>query len=211
MLINEIFRSIQGETTFAGLLFVFVRLTGCNMRCRYCDTQYAYDEGNEMSIPSIIEKVDSFGLKSVCVTGGEPLANSSTPMLIRELLDKDYTVLVETNGSYNVSILPEAAIKIMDIKCPDSGMSRKMLWENIPYLMKKDEVKFVLSSCNDYEWAKSMISEYHLDEVATILMSPVYGTIQPSEIASRIIEDRLNVRLQLQLHKYIWGPEARGV
>ncbi|MCF6148814.1 MAG: radical SAM protein [Candidatus Kuenenia sp.] len=211
MLINEIFRSIQGETTFAGLPFVFVRLTGCNMRCSYCDTQYAYDEGNEMPIPSVIEKVDSFGLKSVCVTGGEPLANSNTPLLIRELLNKDYTVLVETNGSYDISILPQAAIKIMDIKCPGSDMNHKMLWGNISYLKKNDEVKFVLSSRNDYEWARTMIDKYRLEDVANILMSAVYGTIQPSLIASWILEDRLNVRLQLQLHKYIWGPEARGV
>ncbi|MBM4053225.1 MAG: radical SAM protein [Planctomycetes bacterium] len=211
MVINEIFTSIQGETSFAGLPFVFVRLTGCNMRCGYCDTQYAYEEGIEMSISSIIDKVDSFGLKSVCVTGGEPLANSNTPMLIQELLNKNYTVLVETNGSYDVSILPNEAIKIMDLKCPDSGMSKMMHWENISYLTKKDEIKFVLSSRKDYEWARSMIVKHHLADVANVLMSAVFGIIQPSLIASWILEDRLNVRLQLQLHKYIWGHETRGV
>lgn len=211
MLINEIFRSIQGETSFAGLPFVFVRLTGCNLRCSYCDTQYAYDERNEMPISSIIDKVDSFGLKSVCVTGGEPLSNHNTPVLVRELLNRNYTVLVETNGSYDVSVLPEGTIRILDVKCPDSGMSHKMCWQNIAHLTKRDEVKFVLSSRNDYEWARSMITKYHLTEIAHILMLPVYGMIQPSFIASWILEDHINVRLQLQMHKYIWGPETRGV
>src|SRR3972149_6258468 len=182
--VNEIFYSIQGESSYAGRPCVFVRLTGCNLRCSYCDTQYAYDEGNEMPISSIIDKVDSFGLKSVCVTGGEPLSNHNTPVLIRELLNRNYTVLVETNGSYDVSVLPEGTIRILDVKCPDSGMSHKMYWQNISHLTKRDEVKFVLSSRNDYEWARSMISKYHLTEIVHILINPAYGMIQPSLIAS---------------------------
>ena len=146
MKINEIFKSIQGETSYAGLPCIFIRIAGCNLRCSYCDTMYAYDDGAEMTVNLILEITDNFKCKLVCVTGGEPLLNKETPLLISKLLERNYIVLVETNGSYDIRKIPQKAIKIMDIKCPDSNMSHLMAWENINYLTKSDEIKFVLNS-----------------------------------------------------------------
>lgn len=211
MKINEIFKSIQGETSYAGLPCAFIRITGCNLRCSYCDTTYAYDEGTEMSIGSILERVAEFKTKLVCITGGEPLSDKDTPLLIDELLDKDYMVLVETNGSYDIRIIPQKSIKIMDIKCPDSNMSHLMHWQNINYLTKSDEVKFVLQSRKDYDWAKEVIEKYHLSEITNVLMGTVFDALAPRTVVQCILEDDLNVRFQLQLHKYIWEPQTRGV
>ncbi|OQY98311.1 MAG: 7-carboxy-7-deazaguanine synthase [Candidatus Brocadia sp. UTAMX2] len=211
MKINEIFKSIQGETSYAGLPCTFIRITGCNLRCSYCDTTYAYEEGTEMPIVSILKRVAGFNTKLVCVTGGEPLSDKDAPFLIEELLSKNYTVLVETNGSYDICMIPQEAIKIMDIKCPDSGMSHLMHWQNVRYLTKRDEVKFVLHSRSDYEWAKDVIEKYRLSEIAQVLMGTVFDALLPSTVAQWILEDNLPVRFQLQLHKYIWDPQARGV
>ena len=211
MKINEIFKSIQGETSYAGLLCTFIRVTGCNLRCNYCDTTYAYEEGKEMSLSTILECIARLKTKIVCVTGGEPLSNNDTPLLLEELLVKNYTVLVETNGSYDIRTIPQEAIKIMDIKCPDSNMSHFMNWHNINYLTKFDEVKFVLSSRKDYDWTKAVIYKYNLSEVANILIGTVFGAISPKEVVQWILEDNLDVRFQLQLHKYIWEPHTRGV
>ena len=211
MKINEIFKSIQGETSYAGIPSAFVRVTGCNLRCNYCDTTYAYDEGNEMSLSTILECIARFKTKIVCVTGGEPLSNNDTPFLLEALLDKNYTVLVETNGSYDIRTIPQEVIKIMDIKCPDSNMSDLMNWQNIKYLTKFDEVKFVLSSRKDYDWTKAVIYKYNLSEVANILIGTVFGAISPKMVVQWILEDNLDVRFQLQLHKYIWEPHTRGV
>ena len=211
MKINEIFKSIQGETSYAGLPCAFVRVTGCNLRCNYCDTTYAYEEGNEMSLSTILECIARLKTKIVCVTGGEPLSNNDTPLLLEELLVKNYTVLVETNGSYDIRTIPQEIIKIMDIKCPDSNMSHLMNWQNIKYLTKFDEVKFVLSSRKDYDWTKAVIYKYNLSEVANILIGTVFGAISPKMVVQWILEDNLDVRFQLQLHKYIWEPLARGV
>ena len=211
MIINEIFKSIQGETSYAGLLCAFIRVTGCNLRCNYCDTTYAYEEGKEMSLSSILENIAGFKTKIVCVTGGEPLSNNDTPLLLEELLVKNYTVLVETNGSYDIRTIPQEIIKIMDIKCPDSNMSDLMNWQNIKYLTKFDEVKFVLSSRKDYDWTKAVIYKYNLSEVANILIGTVFGAISPKMVVQWILEDNLDVRFQLQLHKYIWEPHTRGV
>lgn len=211
MKINEIFKSIQGETSYVGIPCIFIRITGCNLRCSYCDTTYAYEDGTEMSIKSILKRISEFETKLVCVTGGEPLSNRDTPLLIKELLDKNYTVLVETNGSYDIRLIPQKAIKIMDIKCPDSNMTHSMYWQNIDYLTKLDEVKFVLNSQKDYEWAKQVIRKYNLAKITNILIGTVFGKISTRSIAQWILEDNLDVRFQLQLHKYIWDPRLRGV
>ena len=211
MKINEIFKSIQGETSYAGLPCAFIRITGCNLRCSYCDTTYAYEDGKEMSLSTILECIAGFNTKIVCVTGGEPLSNKDTPLLIKDLLNKNYTVLVETNGSYDIRVIPQKAIKIMDIKCPDSNMSHLMNWQNIKYLTKFDEVKFVLSSRKDYEWTKTVIYKYNLSQIANVLVGTAFGAISPKEVVQWILEDNLDVRFQLQLHKYIWEPHTRGV
>ncbi len=211
MKINEIFKSIQGETSYAGLPCTFIRITGCNLRCSYCDTTYAYKDGKEMSIGSILYDIAVLKTNLVCLTGGEPLSNKETPLLIQELLKNNYTVLIETNGSYDISTLPKKAIKIMDIKCPDSNMSNLMNWRNICNLTKADEVKFVLSSRRDYEWTKEIISKYNLSEITNVLIGTAFNTISPRVVVQWILEDNLNVRFQLQLHKYIWEPQTRGV
>ncbi|MDQ1272035.1 MAG: 7-carboxy-7-deazaguanine synthase [Planctomycetota bacterium] len=211
MKINEIFKSIQGETSYAGLPCIFIRIAGCNLRCSYCDTMYAYDDGAEMTVNLILEITDNFKCKFVCVTGGEPLLNKDTPLLISKLLERNYIVLVETNGSYDIRKIPQKAIKIMDIKCPDSNMSHLMAWENINYLTKSDEIKFVLNSRKDYDWAKMLIHKYQLPDVATVLLGAVFGAISPRSVVQWILEDNLDVRFQLQLHKYIWEPQTRGV
>lgn len=211
MKINEIFKSIQGETSYAGLPCIFVRITGCNLRCSYCDTMYAYEDGTEITIQSILERITGLKSRIVCVTGGEPLSNKDTPVLIKELLKKNYVVLVETNGSYDIRTVPKKAIKIMDIKCPDSSMSHSMHWQNINYLTKSDEVKFVLNSRRDYDWTKEVIHEYHLSRVTNVLIGTVFSSISPKLVVQWILEDNLDVRFQLQLHKYIWVPETRGV
>jgi len=211
MKINEIFKSIQGETSYAGLPCAFIRVTGCNLRCSYCDTTYAYKDGKEMSLSAILECIAGFKTKIICVTGGEPLSNKDTPFLLEALLDKNYTVLVETNGSYDIRTIPQKAIKIMDIKCPDSNMSHLMNWQNIDYLAKLDEVKFVLSSRNDYDWTKAVIQKYNLPEIARVLVGTVFGAISLKTVVQWILEDNLDVRFQLQLHKYIWEPQTRGV
>ena len=209
--INEIFKSIQGETSYVGMPCIFIRLTGCNLRCGYCDTTYAYEDGVEMSINSILESISGFNTKLVCITGGEPLLNKDTPILINELLNKNYNVLVETNGSLDIRKIPQKAIKIMDIKCPDSNMSHEILWENINYMTRSDEVKFVLNSRKDYEWTKNVIDKYKLSEITNVLIGTVFGAISPRLAVQWILEDNLNVRFQLQLQKYILEPLTRGV
>jgi 7-carboxy-7-deazaguanine synthase len=211
MKINEIFKSIQGETSYAGMPCIFIRITGCNLRCSYCDTTYAYEDGIEMPIGSILEYVAGFKAKLVCITGGEPLSEKDTPLLIDELLKRNYTVLVETNGSLDIRMIPQEAIKIMDIKCPDSNMSHLMHWQNINYLTKSDEVKFVLHSRSDYAWAKEVMEKYHLSETTNVLIGTVFDALLPRTVVQWILEDDLDVRFQLQLHKYIWEPQTRGV
>ena len=183
----------------------------CNLRCSYCDTMYAYEEGKEMSLNTILEIVAGFNTKVVCVTGGEPLSSKDTPLLIEGLLDNNYTVLVETNWSYDIRTIPQRAIKIMDIKCPDSNMSHLMNWQNINHLTKSDEVKFVLSSRNDYDWTKEVIHKYNLSEITNVLIGTAFGEISPRTVVQWTLEDNLDVRFQLQLHKYIWEPHTRGV
>ncbi len=164
-----------------------------------------------MSLSTILETVAGFNTKIVCVTGGEPLSSKDTPLLIEGLLDKNYAVLVETNGSYDIRTIPQKAVKIMDIKCPDSNMSHLMDWQNINHLTTSDEVKFVLSSRKDYEWTKEVIRKYNLSEITKVLIGTVFGAISPKLVVQWILEDNLDVRFQLQLHKYIWEPQTRGV
>ncbi len=209
--VNEIFKSIQGESWFAGMPCVFVRLTGCNLRCTYCDTKYAYEEGKELSVGQVMELVGSYQCPMVEITGGEPLLQEDTPALAEALLQKAQTVLVETNGTLNIDILPKRVVRIVDVKCPDSGGSEKMMWENMNRLVKADEVKFVLQSRGDYDWAKSVIGEYGLLRRCMVLFSPAFGILEPRSVAEWVLEDNLMVRLNLQLHKHIWGPGRRGV
>ncbi|MEQ8189118.1 MAG: radical SAM protein [Candidatus Eremiobacterota bacterium] len=211
MVINEIFKSIQGESSYAGLPCCFVRLTGCNLSCSYCDSSYAFRDGEEMNVPSVISHIDKYGINLVEITGGEPLLQKETPLLIETLLKKHFSVLVETNGSIDIDIIPPQAVIIMDLKCPGSGMSDRMKWENIEKLSAGDEVKFVIGDRRDYLWAIEKIKEYKLDRKSHILFSSVHGRIEPKTLVKWIMEDNLNVRFQLQLHKYIWGADVKGV
>lgn len=209
--VNEIFYSIQGESTYAGLACVFVRLTGCNLRCSYCDTQYAYSEGVEISVAEVIEKVRGYGCRLVELTGGEPLLSPEVYDLMDGLLSLGYQVLLETNGSLDLSRVDGRVIKIMDIKCPDSGESDKNLLSNLEHLTERDQIKFVIGSYEDYLWARGVMAEQGLSGRRHLLMGAVFGRVPPKLLAEWILRDGLPVRLQLQLHKYIWAPDARGV
>jgi len=201
--VNEIFKSIQGESSFAGLPCVFVRLTGCNLRCSYCDTTYAYEEGSEISIDEILRRVKRFNCFLVEITGGEPLLQKETYLLTKKLLNAGKQVLIETNGSLNISRLDERAILIVDLKCPGSGESDKTYWKNLDNLRQVDEVKFVLSNRQDYEWTKEIIEKYRLADKAKVLLSVVFDRLAPEKVVKWMLKDNLNVRFQLQLHKYI--------
>jgi 7-carboxy-7-deazaguanine synthase len=212
MRVCELFTSIQGESTFAGLPCTFVRLSGCNLRCVYCDTRYSYEEGSEMKIGDVMHRVDSAGVRLVEITGGEPLLQGEETMsLIGKLLGKSYEVLVETNGSMNIQGIDERVTVILDMKTPDSGMSHKMDFSNLERVKNSDEVKFVLCSRNDYEWSKEIISRYGLEEKCRVLLSPAFGLLHPRDLASWILDDRLCVRLNIQIHKYIFHPGERMV
>ncbi|MDI6688563.1 MAG: radical SAM protein [Desulfobacterales bacterium] len=207
LLINEIFYSIQGESLYNGLPCVFVRLTGCNLRCIYCDTRYAYEEGIEMELSEILQKVANYHCQLVEITGGEPLLQHDTPLLISKLIEKEYEVLLETNGTFDISLVDKRCIKIVDIKCPTSGETDRNDLENLKRLNQKDQVKLIIGNRKDYEYAKNIIKMIpsELPE-KNILFSPVYGGITYANLAKWILEDNLNVRLHLQIHKIIW-PE----
>ncbi len=208
--VNEIFKSIQGESTYAGLPCTFVRLAGCNLRCTYCDTNYAYYQGKELSDEEIILKIKEYAVNCVEFTGGEPLLQEETPPLIKTLLDLGYKVLVETNGSICIGCLDKRLTIIMDLKTPKSGMNERMNLKNLELLKSNDEVKFVILDESDYIWAKDMISSYNLlMKTKNILLSPAYGILPPRHLASWILRDNLPVRLQLQIQKYIWAPEEQ--
>ncbi len=211
--VNEIFYSIQGEASFAGRPCVFVRLTGCNLRCAYCDTRYAYYDGIDMSIPDILDRVGRYNCSLVEITGGEPLVQAETPALITDLLQENFQVLMETNGSLDISAIDERCIRIIDIKCPSSGEHEKNDFQNLSRITPRDEFKFVIGNRDDYEFARSVLEriQRHGSGKNPVHMSPVYGTMAPEELAEWILEDHLTVSLGLQLHKVIWGPERRGV
>lgn len=212
--VTEIYESIQGESTWAGLPCVFVRLARCNLRCRWCDTAYSFHGGTKRSIAEILQAVEDAGANLVEITGGEPLAQKACVPLADLLLEMGRTVLVETSGSLPIAPLPARVIKIMDLKCPDSGECDRNYWPNIDALNpERDEVKFVLASRRDYEWSRDIIQRYNLGErCRCVLLSPVLGEVEAQAIAAWILEDRLDgVRLQLQMHKFIWPPDQRGV
>ncbi|TAK58187.1 MAG: radical SAM protein [Bacteroidetes bacterium] len=211
LVINEIFHSIQGESCHAGLPCVFVRLTYCNIRCSYCDSEYAFYEGKEMTMDEILERVQHYGCKLVEVTGGEPLFQSNVHELMKRLCDNGYEVLLETGGSLSLEHVDRRVKCVVDFKCPSSNMVKKNLWLIIEQLKPVDEVKFVIGDRNDYDWAKQKIAEYKIGERCRILMSVVFGKLEPVELAEWILTDRLDVRFQLQMHKFIWEPEKRGV
>jgi 7-carboxy-7-deazaguanine synthase len=210
--INEIFYSSQGESTYAGKPCVFVRLAGCDLRCSWCDTTYAFNEGQKMSIEAVLQQVERYGSPLVEVTGGEPLLQEDVYPLMERLLEDGRTVLLETGGQVDVSRVPGAVIKVMDVKCPGSGESDKMEWANIDRLGSRDQVKFVIQDRADYEFARDIVAQHALDRrCAAVLFSPVHGVLDPRDLSAWILMDHLPVRLQLQLHKHIWGAHVRGV
>ena len=209
--INEIFKSIQGESTHMGIPCAFIRLTHCNLRCTYCDTEYSFYEGKDMSISEILNEIKPMNTKLVEVTGGEPMLQKNVIPLMKELLKNKYEVLLETSGAISLKNVPEKVRKIVDFKCPSSGMSDKNLWTIVDELNPDDEIKFVIGDRNDYDWTKDKISQYNLNEKWATLISPVFDKITLEQLAEWILEDSLHVRLQLQMHKYIWNPDMRAV
>jgi len=206
--ITEIFHSIQGEADAIGWRSVFVRLTGCPLRCVWCDTEYSFHGGGWHAIDDILAEVASHGAHHVCVTGGEPLAQKRCLILLQKLCDAGYEVSLETSGALDVSAVDPRVRKVMDLKAPDSGESRRNLWSNLDHLLPHDQIKIVIASRGDYEWAREMLSAHKLADRCMVLFSPVHGAVQPRELAEWIIDDRLPVRFQLQLHKLLWNDAA---
>lgn len=211
LLVSEIYASIQGESSFAGMPCAFVRLTGCPLRCSWCDTEYAFSGGTRMALSEIVARVEGMGLPLVEVTGGEPLAQPECLALLRALCDAGREVLLETSGALDISGVDPRVVKIVDVKCPGSGEERSNRWENLAALGARDEVKFVLAGRGDYDYARRVIGERGLAGRAGLLFSPVHGALDPAELARWIGEDRLAVRMQLQLHKILWPSAVRGV
>jgi 7-carboxy-7-deazaguanine synthase len=229
LVVNEVFKSIQGESTRAGLPCVFVRLAGCNLRCSWCDTAYAFTEGTRMALDEIVDRVAAFDCNLVELTGGEPLIRSNSLLLMTQLADRGHTVLLETGGSLDIGPVDPRVIRIMDLKCPGSGECEQNRWENIPLLRATDEVKFVIATREDYDWARRQLERWHLPDLCTVLFSwalplppeqrdpslkpmpPDQHPITLRQLVEQTLADKLPVRFQLQMHKYIWGPETRGV
>jgi len=210
--VNEIFHSIQGESTFAGEPCVFVRLTACDLRCSWCDTAYAFYEGRKMSVDDVLIEVERYNCPTVEVTGGEPLLQRDVYPLMSRLIESGKTVLLETGGHHSIEHVPPGVIRIVDVKCPGSGESEKMDWENLKRVTRTDQVKFVIKDRADYEYACDIVIRERLsDRVDAVLFSPVHGVMDAKELAAWILADRLPVRLQLQAHKFIWGADVRGV
>jgi len=211
MRVTEIFHSVQGESTFSGLPCVFVRLTGCPLRCTWCDTDYAFFGGSERSLDEVLGKIRSFGCSLVEVTGGEPLSQTETIILLHRLCQEGFTVLLETSGAVDTAAVDPSVRIILDVKCPGSGMTERMHWPNVERLRPQDEAKFVIQDQIDYNWAKSILDRFRLTERCPVLFSPVFGTLDPRDLTEWMLADRLPVRFQLQMHKYIWAPDMRGV
>jgi 7-carboxy-7-deazaguanine synthase len=207
--ITEIFYSLQGESNTVGIPTVFIRLTGCPLRCSYCDTAYAFTGGQKMDLPEIINEVGKYNTRYVTVTGGEPLAQPSVQELMTNLLGQGYIVSLETSGAIDVSEVDPRVVKVMDLKTPSSGEISKNLYQNIQYLNRRDQVKFVIGNDEDYCWSKDIMSEYQLSDRCAILFSPIMGQQNPAELADKILRDQLPVRFQIQLHKYLWD-DSRG-
>jgi len=209
--VTEIFHSIQGESSFAGQPCVFVRLTGCPLRCHWCDSDYSFNGGEELPMEEVLARIRAHGCPLVEVTGGEPLHQPEAFRLIERLCAEGNEVLIETSGAVDIAPVDQRAHVIMDIKCPGSGMTDRMHWENIDRLASKDEAKFVIKDRADYEWACLILKRYELEQRCTVLFGPVFGELEPRLLAEWILADRLPVRFQLQLHKYVWDPNMRGV
>lgn len=202
--ITEIFHSLQGESTTVGLPTVFIRLTGCPLRCTYCDTEYAFHGGNTLSLDDILKETASFQCKHVCVTGGEPLAQKGCIPLMKRLCDEGYAVSIETSGAFDISDIDERVMIVMDLKTPLSGEAEKNRLENLPHLKPTDQIKFVIGSEDDYQWSKALMDEHELSESVQVLFSPNHHVLKPQVLADWILADKLPVRFQLQLHKYLW-------
>jgi 7-carboxy-7-deazaguanine synthase len=209
--INEIFYSIQGESSRAGQPCVFVRLTACDLRCSWCDTPYAFDEGRKMSVDEVVGAVEGYGCPLVEITGGEPLLQEDVYELMERLQRAGRTVMLETGGHRSIARVPSEVLKIVDVKCPGSGEADRNDWSNLVALAPHDEVKFVIRDRADYEFARGVISRHRLADRAAVLLSPVHGVLEPRTLSEWLLADRLPARLQLQLHKYIWPPDTRGV
>jgi 7-carboxy-7-deazaguanine synthase len=215
--VTEIFHSIQGESTWAGLPCTFIRLTGCPLRCVWCDTEYSFHGGEKLSLDDIITRTEQIGTRLVEITGGEPLIHRNAFVLAERLLDRGFTVLVETSGAIDIAPLDPRTHRIMDLKCPGSGEASRNLWSNLDHLTARDEVKFVITNRVDYEWARDVIRKYRLDErvdsgtLRALLFSPVWESMDFKELAEWVLQDRLPVRYQIQLHKIIWGANVHGV
>jgi 7-carboxy-7-deazaguanine synthase len=210
--VNEIFHSIQGESTHAGRPCVFVRLTACDLRCSWCDTPYAFHEGGRMTVEDVVLRVREYGCDVVEITGGEPLLQKDVYPLMRRLLEEGRTVMLETGGHLSVDEVPDGVVRVIDVKCPGSGESGKVHWANLDRLRPTDEVKFVINDRADYEFARDVVARHHLiGRCAAVLFSPVHAVLPPKALAEWILADRLAVRLQLQAHKYVWGADVRGV
>ncbi|MGZ3773735.1 MAG: radical SAM protein [Pseudobdellovibrionaceae bacterium] len=209
--INEIFYSIQGETTYVGIPTVFVRLTACNLRCTYCDTKYSYNEGELLSIDSILDQIALYKTSYVCITGGEPLLQKEVHALMSSLCDKGYNVSLETSGSKSIQQVDSRVKVILDVKTPDSGAANSFILDNIQYSTNSTEYKFVICSEQDFDWSENFCRQHKLFEKFVILYSPSYNQVSERWLAEKILQKNSSARLQLQLHKYIWSPEARGV
>lgn len=210
--LTEIYRSIQGESTWAGLPCTFIRFTGCHLRCVWCDTAYAFHGGEKWTVGGVLDRVAELAVPLVEITGGEPLLHKGCPVLAECLLERGYTVLCETSGALPIGLLPPEVVKIMDLKCPGSGESERNDWSNIDALSPRDEVKFVLADRADYEWSRDVVRRYRLPQRChAVLFSTVFGGPAPRDVVDWILEDGLEVRFQLQMHKYIWPPDQKGV
>ena len=212
MVITEIFKSIQGESTYAGRPCLFVRLTGCNLRCHWCDTAYAFNGGQKMSVADVLARIRQLGGKLVELTGGEPLLQQEVYPLTDHLLTEGYRVLVETSGERNLAQLPREVVKVVDVKCPGSGEEGKFCFDNLALLERKDQIKFVILNEDDYRYARDFLAQHNLHRhVDEVIFSPVFDQLAPRNLAEWILRDGLEVRMGLQLHKFIWEPDARGV
>jgi 7-carboxy-7-deazaguanine synthase len=211
MRVTEIFHSIQGESSHAGQPCVFVRLTGCPLRCTWCDSEYTFSGGTDMTLEEVLAQVKAYGCPLVEVTGGEPLHQPEAFTLIERLCTDGYHVLVESSGAIDISPMDRRARVILDVKCPGSGMMDRMDWKNLDRVTARDEIKFVIQNRADYEWAKGLVTSHKLAERCTVLFGPVFGVLEPRLLAEWVLADRLPVRFQLQLHKFIWAPDMRGV
>ncbi len=211
LLVHEIYRSVQGESTFAGIPCSFVRLAVCDARCTWCDTPHAFNQGEPWSVDAILARVEKFGTTLVQVTGGEPMLQPEVLPLMSRLADSGFTVLLETSGAHDLSRVDQRVHIIMDLKCPDSGECEGNHWQNLDVLKSSDQIKFVIASRRDFEWAGRIIDEQSLGQRFTVLLSPAFGLVEPIQLTHWLLESGLQVRMQLQLHKYIWDPQARGV